>query len=224
MLHPEALCRSVARLKVRLLSGGRSWKQEHVRREELERIGEQLGVKARDDWYSVSQKDAVSKFPQLKSILVYHGDGLTQALADLIPEHSWSPVKFSRKPRRFWNNLANLRASIDEAASQLKAETKAEWYKFSLAELKAARPEISSALAGKSCKSLFELLELVYPDHSWQPEKVRKTRHSGFTELRIFDPSLLDTSQSLSGLRVVPNLQRERSLPSPPGSEANNSH
>jgi hypothetical protein len=51
-------------------------------------------------------------------------------LADVYPDYTWLPWKFTAIPRNYWENIQNQRKSVDWAAAQLNIKEMSDWYKI----------------------------------------------------------------------------------------------
>lgn len=152
------------------------WRDQAVRRAVLEQIGQRLGVQSPEDWYKTSLGQAQKADSRINRLIKEHQNTYVQALLDLFPEHAWDISKFELKPRKHWENPNNIRVLFDSAAQKLGVRAPEDWYLYTLSDVKKANPSIKNALEHKNLRNLCLVLNLVYSEHSWTEEKVRKTR------------------------------------------------
>lgn len=161
---PQRQCHTKAR---------RNLSDPDYRRAELEKIGSLSGVTSLEDWYRISFKEIRKSHPHIKSLLSHHGDSLMRGLCELYPTHSWDALRFSPKPRNFWQDPNNLKLLFESFERENALKDKEGWYKLSLSQIKKMKPDIKLALDHKSCSSLYQALTTIFPEHTWDATKVQ---------------------------------------------------
>src|SRR5690349_8785130 len=76
-------------------------------RQELERLGAQLGLKSMEDWYQITPKSIMDLGGQE---LVQKYKSLFQMVRSVFPEHVWHQDRFPRVPRGYWRDLSHQRS------------------------------------------------------------------------------------------------------------------
>src|SRR5688572_27778389 len=74
-------------------------------RKHLESLGEQLGLKTMEEWYSITESD-IRRLCGGSVLDAFQG-GLYNTLTALFPQHSWKIWKFARVPNGHWKDLGN---------------------------------------------------------------------------------------------------------------------
>lgn len=145
------------------------WQQrrhQHVHisnRENIVRIGKELGVTNLNHWFQFNASDLVKIGGH--SIMYKYNKSLTRALQIVYPEHTWDLWKFSMVPQGFWDDKSNQRDCIDSIGQEIGVTSLDQWYDYTTVEVSNAG---ASGVLGKYGKSLSKALHAIYPDHGWK--------------------------------------------------------
>jgi hypothetical protein len=143
---------------------GEGWNVQ-LARESLEKFGrDKLGIKNLDDWYSIPSSAVMT-------IRRMFNGSLSKALKTLYPQHNWNPLKFSKRPRRFWCDERTQRDAL-ESIGRLKFGVREldDWYRVSVTDVISDLSFINSHYKG----SLLRALRHLYPHHNWKPLQKRQ--------------------------------------------------
>jgi hypothetical protein len=123
-------------------------------------LGDQLGIKSMDDWYSISKEKICSHGGW--RLLLYYQDSPQRALKDVYPNHKWLPWKFQKIPWGFFREQQNCLEFLEWLASSLGVKNLEDWYRISPTEVQSI-----SHLS----ENLSYLLAKGYPEHKWDLKK-----------------------------------------------------
>lgn len=78
--------------------------------EDMDWLGENLGFKKKEDWYSIKWSDFTQN--QGTTMIMQCNGSPKQILMQAYPEHQWKGWLFSEVSNQFWNDEANQRECI----------------------------------------------------------------------------------------------------------------
>lgn len=145
-----------------------TWRNESNRKNALEKVGVELGVKKMEDWYNISVVDVQKK---ANFINRYYNGCLATALQQLYPEHPWDPFRFKVIPKNYWDNEDNQRKYFERIGKELGVTKLDDWYNVSQ---DVVRRNKGSFILNKYNGSVFAALQKLYPEHNWDPLRVSK--------------------------------------------------
>lgn len=91
-------------------------------------------------------------------------------------EKDWSISDRIRVPRNFWENQENVFQFMEKIKEEFRIESEEDWYRISLAQIKARE---GKGLLKKYSHSLLRLLQVAYPNQTWNLEKtIRRDKRS----------------------------------------------
>ncbi len=105
------------------------WNKPDNRRQYMQWLGEILGFKNPEDWYTITAKDFQSN----------KGDGLLQryyrgspsaAVKEYFPDYKWKEWLFDNAPINFWNKPGNRRRYMQWLGEVLGFKKPEDWYKI----------------------------------------------------------------------------------------------
>jgi hypothetical protein len=83
------------------------------RRDALLRLEEQLGIKKKEDWYSITYA-SLRQVGGFKSLFDrYYSASVANAVRELHPDHEWLEWRFTQAKRGFWKEEENQRAFLE---------------------------------------------------------------------------------------------------------------
>lgn len=136
----------------------------------LEHLSSRLEVRTMDDWYKLSQQDFLVL--RARKLLALHQGSPLAFLQARFPQHRFVPWKFLRQPRGQAISKSSSPEALEDfvkaVAEELGVAKLPDWYRVSLAQLKAINAEYAISKFG----GLFPLLQTVYPEHAWSPSKL----------------------------------------------------
>jgi hypothetical protein len=139
-------------------------KQENCKKF-FEWLGKKLGVKNFEDWYNISLQDVV-KYGG-KNLLLFHGGSLRASLAFTYPDYDWQNWRFPRVSRGYWDNIQNVKISLEWIGQQLKVSNLEDWYRVSVQEIN----QLGGSTPLMKYGGKAQLLKAVYPNYSWNLTK-----------------------------------------------------
>src|SRR5687768_12088707 len=96
-------------------------------RNELQILGEKLGIKTIDNWYGITHKHVFDIGGRV--LLSRHNNSLQNALQSIYSSHEWIPWKFKHGvPQGYWQQMKNQRKFFDWLATILEIQTMEDWY------------------------------------------------------------------------------------------------
>lgn len=141
------------------------WTAMENQRRFMDDLGDKIGVKVLDDWYSKSTNELIAN--RAGALLGIYGNSLSKLLTAVYPNHSWEISKFSKKPQNYWQSLENQKRFMDELGQKIGVSSEEElekWYGYTY--------ELLDQNGGRGLsaryKNLPELLATIYPNFSWQ--------------------------------------------------------
>ena len=134
-------------------------------------LGKQLEYKHMEDWYKVSKEDFAQHGGKQLLHVFYH-DSPSKALQSVYPEHNWLMWRFHTTPRGYWKailqNIDEQRVIIDWMSKQLCIKRLEDWYTVSFQRV--------ANLVPMERKALPQMLEIVYPQHKWNKDKLMESK------------------------------------------------
>jgi hypothetical protein len=128
-------------------------------------IGNEMGVKNLQDWYSISS----GKLPlRARSFLrAQYKSSFSAALKSAYPTHQWDIWKFLEVPRGYWDSTENRRSFTDAIGKRLGVNKMEDWYRITKLQWVSHGGKKLSRHYAALPKALMDL----YPNHSWVPWK-----------------------------------------------------
>jgi hypothetical protein len=133
-------------------------------RNQLDRVGEELGVKKLDDWYKIPVQSVKKKLP---FISIDYNSSLFTTLKQLHPEHEWNPLSFLQAPKGYWKNELHQKTRMESISKELGIQTMDDWYKCTARQITKKAPFVSQYYNG----SLYDALKTLYPQYNWDPSR-----------------------------------------------------
>ena len=127
----------------------------------------QLECKSMDDWYKVTKLD-FERNGGMALLNVYYEGSILRAVQSIYPEHNWTPWKFARVSNGFWDSKKNQQDLIDWLTETLHIKTLDDWYRVSLEQI----ARFVSPTSIKNAQQLAQVLQELYPTHTWDVEKL----------------------------------------------------
>ena len=146
------------------------WEDLANKLEYFDWLAVQLGVKTKEDWYSVTKENFIQHYGN--TIMAKFGNSPAAALQDVYPQHHWLPWKFNKLPLGYWEDIRNQKEFMDWLSEDLKIKDLKDWYKVSLKQIrKASSGQVFSQ------QHFVDLLVRRYPKHNWDMEKLSAKRY-----------------------------------------------
>lgn len=101
------------------------WKQRKNRRRYMTWLGEQLGYRRPDDWYSVTGNSFYTHAGI--QFLKFYNSSPIAAVKEFFPRRRWNEWMFSRVPVAYWRNRANRRRYLQWLGRRLGFRKPADW-------------------------------------------------------------------------------------------------
>lgn len=160
------------------------WLDSKNCRKFFEDVGQELGVKQMEDWYTVLAEDVEHCGGTTVLRSLFQGS-LPKALISLFPEHNWDTTEFRNSPA---GALRRLRSVVQSIEIRLNIKAREDWYHVTdndvrftaggafvrehdgekiCAEYCCGRP-ISGRAAIEKFDNLPTMLQKVYPEHFWE--------------------------------------------------------
>ncbi len=158
-------------------------------REYLEWVEKQLNIKLLDDWYQV-KKDELLDIPGTKVFLSLYDNSLPKMLSSLYPHRNWNAWQFENVHDSYWSNILHQRDFVDWVASSqcLHLKEKNDWYYVKREDIVQHRG--GESVLNQYFADLGTLLEVIYPEHVWDPFSVEASSSSLVSPFHFW--SLLD--------------------------------
>lgn len=154
------------------------WEDAENRRNFMERVAREEGVREAKDWRRVTYMDIARHGGQ--AMLRRYGDSLAAALMNIFPEEEITAERVrERLPKSHWEDKRNQRAFLEELASKLNVTTKEGWRGVTTAEVERFG---GVGLLARHGRSLLNALESVYPEEEWPVTSVRPVVPSSYWE------------------------------------------
>jgi len=132
----------------------------------MDELGEKLGVRELDGWYSITTSDVMPL--GARGILRLYNNSFSKLLAAVYPDHPWNVAKFAKRPQRYWSSLENQKKFMDELGETIGLRDLNGWYSINMTDL---LPLGAGSILELYGRSLSKLLATVYPDHPWDISK-----------------------------------------------------
>lgn len=162
---PSTLGASVAETEIHGASAKVTLRQQRLRAN-VEQLAHQLKlpISTLSDWYSVSPS-ILNATQSGTALLRGRHLGLYSLLKDAYSHHHWLPWRFMAAPRSLWKKRSMHRAYFDWVAAELHLEHPSDWASIRAKDLELLNG--SYLLEGYYAGSLFEALQIVYPEADW---------------------------------------------------------
>eukprot|EP01118_Nematostelium_gracile_P006157 TRINITY_DN1979_c0_g1_i3.p1 TRINITY_DN1979_c0_g1~~TRINITY_DN1979_c0_g1_i3.p1 ORF type:complete len:269 (+),score=45.57 TRINITY_DN1979_c0_g1_i3:142-948(+) len=130
----------------------------------FEFLANQLGLKEREDWYSVKRKDVIKHGGESLLKTMYNGS-LGKALQSVYPDHKWLLWKFDEEvPKKSWSNPQLQKDFMEYLGKELKIEKMEDWYTVTQKQFNKKR---GARLLKKHRSSPSEIIMSAFPEHKW---------------------------------------------------------
>ena len=140
-------------------------------------LGNQLGFRHFEDWYSISTTDIVTKY-RGNFLHLYEGS-IYKALQSVYPNYDWCGWKFPSVPIRYWDKLENKKKFLNWLSKELHVKDLNDWYRISQVQIRRVAP-VTVFKHGKG-----KILPEVYPDHPWDLERFSHVEKASQRDLLI---------------------------------------
>ncbi len=101
------------------------WHKKKNRKQYMAWLGQKLGFKSIDDWYSLTGNDFYANYGN-QLLKFYHGSPAA-AVRDCLPRSAWNEWMFARVPVGFWDDPANRKRYLRWLAKKLKFRRPKDW-------------------------------------------------------------------------------------------------
>lgn len=127
---------------------------------------EKWKMESKEGWYRVINSD-IAAAGGSGLLRHYYADSISQAVAEIFPEHSWHSWKFrGGVPNKFWTSLENRVNFFNSIAKEAQVENLEDWYRVERASVDKLGGGGLLAVYGDS---LAEALQKTFPSHHWLP-------------------------------------------------------
>jgi hypothetical protein len=145
-------------------SGHIRWQQD-TQRNFMDGLGNQLGFKLMEDWYSLITTDITNNGG--RSLLKKYSGSPSALVKSVYSGYEWKEGHFGPN-RGFWNNPTNQRKYLDDLGKKLGFVGKDDWYNITL---KHVLENGGSALLRIYGNSPANFVKSVYLEHPWDDSK-----------------------------------------------------
>lgn len=136
----------------------------------VNRLGKKLGLKRMEDWYKVTWKEIQDNGGT--HLLRKYGSSPSELIQKVYPEYPWVSQRLQTFPKGYWNSEENQKDFLDWLGKKLGFVKVEDWYTITGKEIK---EKGGSGLIRKYRESPFKLLQAIYPQHSWNVQRFKKT-------------------------------------------------
>ena len=139
----------------------------------LNEISIKLNIKKIEDWYEISTNEIIENGG--KKLILKNGNSKLLLLKNLFPYFAWNEEKFTKFPRKYWQNKENHKKFLENLENSLQIKEKKEWYNYRSEDLeKKYRGLRALLLCYKG--SLINALEENFPEYQWNRMLSNSTR------------------------------------------------
>lgn len=152
----------------------RFWQSKANRLAYMDWLGERLGFKSLDDWYTVCR----SHFHTNRGgglLANYYGDSVFRALKEYAPSKKWLPWQFPTVPQGFWQDHKNRQDYLRWLGKQVGFEKQSDWYRLHRQHFIDHRGDALFATYYKG--SVLNALKDYRPNHNWSRERLKSARN-----------------------------------------------
>jgi hypothetical protein len=96
----------------------------------LKWLEEQLAIKSREEWYSVTQEQLAPIRTAHTLLINRYGGSVCRMVQDMNPAHEWRTWKFQQVPTGFWASLENQKSFLTWAMISLDLKHPSDWAKI----------------------------------------------------------------------------------------------
>jgi phage anti-repressor protein len=139
------------------------WNIDQNRKIFLSGLGEKLGFKNLEDWYTITKKNIREEGG--KGLLKCYDDSIYKMLKSVYCDHKWNSSQFNRKFLGNWNVEVHRREFLDQLGLQLGFKELEDWYNITKKEITESG---GSGLLSKYGNSVFKLIRGVYSEYPWK--------------------------------------------------------
>jgi hypothetical protein len=154
------------------------WDQPAHRRRYLRWLGQQLGVRHRQDWYQITTDDF--KKHAGGGLLHHWSDSAIRAVQDIYRDYDWKEWMFQTAPRRFWHDVRNHRLFMEWLEKRLGIREPSDWYRVTNQDF---REHGGGAFLLHYDSTVSAAIMSYLPDYDWKEWMFEKTP-KGFWEQR----------------------------------------
>ena len=146
----------------------------------INELGDTLGVKKIDDWYSITTRQ-IRKLGGGGILKRYNGS-LYTLLQTVYPDYQWITLNNKTVPQHFWSNIENMKIILHSLIRKYRISEKKDWYRISASQI---QQEGGGYLIQKY-GGLTEVLRLVYSDQKWNQKDIQnRTKKSSQRWLKL---------------------------------------
>ena len=146
------------------------WNDLKNQREFFDWMELQLGIQRKEDWYEVKTSDLKSD-SGIGTVLQLYKGSLPKALETIYSDYNWTHWRFKTISKSYFDDLNNQKTYLHWIRTELKIEQPEDWYSVKTEEIKQRNGQ---ALLQHYGGSLFKILSVIYPEHSWIPWRFEK--------------------------------------------------
>jgi len=136
----------------------------------------ELGLKNKEDWYRVKNKD-IKRIGGGGLLVHYYNDSLSNALMDVYSEDKFKLWNFNLVSGKYWTNILHQKEFLFEVSKHLnifpynKNGTYEDWYSVSAKEIMNFGGNGLGKLYGFST---YKILSAIYPEYEWNVFKFKQ--------------------------------------------------
>jgi hypothetical protein len=110
------------------------WHREENQRKFLDELGQELGFKDMNDWYSISWKQIIDT--GASCLLKFYGGSPSKMVKSVYNSHEWKDEKFTHKAKEYWEIKDNHRNFLDILGKELGFKQITDWYNVSIKQIR----------------------------------------------------------------------------------------
>lgn len=137
------------------------WETHSHQVQYMDWLGDQLGIKTKEDWYD-------KKWEQLTShgnrLLDKYNNSPSVLLKAVYPEHDWQIEKFRRTPLGYWEMIESHLRFIGKITKEMNIQRMEDWYQVTNQDVKGRGGQ---RLLHYYDGSIINVLKKVFPEHTW---------------------------------------------------------
>lgn len=151
------------------------WRDIDNRRQYLDWLAGQLGVRTTDQWYGVTTQQMIEHHGH--TLLATKGYSILNVLREYLPNHDWKPWLFERVPVGFWETAENRHAYLVWLGETLGYSRPSDWYEIEPDALRrtGAAAMFSTVYRNNIKRALHER----YPRFKWNIKRMRHANNRG---------------------------------------------
>ena len=137
------------------------WDSPANRRSYLDWLGQRLGYRCLDDWYSITMRTFLGN--RGSWVIDHYGSSPARVVMDLIPRRKWCEWKFRHVPQGFWEVAENRHRYLRWLGTELGFRRPKDWYRIQARDF--VRRHGHTLL--QMYASLYDLMHELLPQLDW---------------------------------------------------------